>query len=91
MRSFEKITGPKRDKWLVRTVGVLIVVIGCVLLSSAWAVAFPWPAALLGSLTAAGLILVDMIAWWTRTVSRIYLADAVVELAILTGWGLCWT
>ncbi len=28
MRSFEMVTGPKRDKWLVKTVGALITAIG---------------------------------------------------------------
>ena len=34
MRSFESVTGPKADKWLVRTVGVLVTVIGSVLVIS---------------------------------------------------------
>jgi hypothetical protein len=28
LRTFEAITGPKRDKWLVRTVGILAAAIG---------------------------------------------------------------
>ena len=35
MRSFEAVTGPKRDKWLVNTVGALIVTIGSTILISA--------------------------------------------------------
>ena len=35
MRSFEMVTGPKRDKWLVKTVGALITAIGSTLLFSA--------------------------------------------------------
>ena len=31
MRSFEAITGPKVDRWLVKTVGALVAVIGCAL------------------------------------------------------------
>jgi len=34
MRSFEAITGPKADKRLVRTVGVLVTVIGGVLVAA---------------------------------------------------------
>ena len=34
MRSFERVTGPKTDTWLVRTVGVLVTVIGGVLAAS---------------------------------------------------------
>jgi hypothetical protein len=28
MPSFEAVTGPKRERWLVRTVGVLVLAIG---------------------------------------------------------------
>ena len=35
MRSFEAVTGPKVDRWLVKTVGVLIAVIGASLLADA--------------------------------------------------------
>lgn len=28
MRTFERVTGPKTDKWLVKTAGVLITAIG---------------------------------------------------------------
>src|SRR5215207_8935539 len=31
MRSFEAVTGPKVDRWLVKTVGALVAVIGCAL------------------------------------------------------------
>ena len=34
-RAFEAATGPKREWWLVQTVGALVTVIGCVLLSGA--------------------------------------------------------
>ena len=32
IRTFERVTGPKVDRWLVKTVGVLVTVIGAVLL-----------------------------------------------------------
>ena len=35
MRTFEAVTGPKADKWLVKTVGVLVGVVGAVLMLSA--------------------------------------------------------
>src|SRR5215212_7107379 len=31
MRTFEAVTGPKVDRWLVKTVGALVAVIGCAL------------------------------------------------------------
>ena len=30
MRTFEKVTGPKTDEWLVKTVGLLIAVSGAI-------------------------------------------------------------
>jgi protein-S-isoprenylcysteine O-methyltransferase Ste14 len=32
IKTFEKLTGPKTDKWLVKTVGVVVTVIGSVLM-----------------------------------------------------------
>jgi hypothetical protein len=32
MRTFERVTGPKLDKWLVKTVGILVTVAGTTLL-----------------------------------------------------------
>ena len=36
IRGFMAVTGPKTDLWLVRTVGVLLVVIGVTLLRAVW-------------------------------------------------------
>src|SRR5947208_2053294 len=36
IRSFMKVTGPKQDLWLVRTVGVLVTVIGMSLAVAVW-------------------------------------------------------
>jgi hypothetical protein len=45
MRSFEAVTGRKRDRWLVRTVGLLAVAFGSLLLRDASRARLPaWPA-----------------------------------------------
>jgi hypothetical protein len=36
LRTFEMVTGPKTDDWLVRMVGLLAAAIGAALLSGAW-------------------------------------------------------
>ena len=36
IRSFERITGPKVDRWLVKTVGALVSVVGAVIGLAAW-------------------------------------------------------
>ena len=85
-RSFEAVTGPKVDFWLVRTVGALITVIGAVLLlgsrRSRWVPEFTFLAA--GS--ALCLAIVDIVGVAVRRISPIYLLDAVGELALVAAW-----
>jgi hypothetical protein len=82
MPSFLAVTGPKTDLWLVRTVAVLITVIGASLLTAARAPA-PGPGIrVLAVGSALGLACVDVIGWATGTISAVYLADAVVEIPL---------
>ncbi len=84
-RSFEWVTGRKREPWLVKTVALLMIAIGVTLRSSPHgddpssrrlgigsALAFAW---------------VDL--WYggiRRRISAIYLLDAVVEAALIALW-----
>src|SRR5919106_4031462 len=61
MRSFEAVTGPKTDRWLVKTVGVLVGVIGAVLISAGRNRRVTTESALLAAGSAAGLAAVDTI------------------------------
>jgi hypothetical protein len=86
LRSFEKVTGPKTDGWLVKTVGGLLAVIGATLIVGS---APPGPARalrLLGTGSAAVLALVDVIYASRGRISRIYLADAALQTAIGALW-----
>ena len=86
MRSFEAVTGPKADRWLVKTVGVLVAVIGASLLQGERR---PSPSlATLGAASAAGLGAVETIYTARRRISRVYLLDAVLELCIVAAWVL---
>jgi hypothetical protein len=85
MRSFEMVTGPKRDKWLVKTVGALITAIGSTLLFSAAREPESETARNLGISTALALIGIDSIYSIRGTISKIYLMDAAVEAAIVGG------
>ncbi|HSE66512.1 MAG TPA: hypothetical protein VLB12_05980 [Gemmatimonadales bacterium] len=82
--SFELVTGPKTDDWLVRMVGLLVVLIGGTL---AVAVRRDAVQTLEITLLAAGATLAfSFIDIWyavTGRISRIYLADASLELALL--------
>jgi len=86
MRSFEAVTGPKADKWLVRTVGVLVSVIGGVLVAAGARGKITGEVAGLAIGSAVGLGLIDTVYATRGRISRIYLADAALEAAIAAGW-----
>jgi hypothetical protein len=83
MSSFEQVTGPKRDKWLVKTVGAIITAIGSTLLFSAAREPESETARNLGISTALALIGIDSIYSVRGTIPKIYLADAAVEAALV--------
>ena len=88
MPSFEAVTGPKVDKWLVKTVGILVAVIGGVLVSAAARRQVTPETAALAVGTAAGLGAIDTIYASTGRIAPIYLADAAVEAGIVAAWGM---
>jgi hypothetical protein len=84
--SFQAVTGPKIDLWLVRTVGVLVTVIGAVLVTAARRGVISSEITLLAVGSALGLAAIDIIYVLSGTISPVYLADAVVELGFVAGW-----
>ena len=78
--SFELVTGPKTDFWLVRTVGVLVAVIGFVLGIGGMRRPRSLQAIALASASAIGLSAVDLNYALRGRISRVYLLDALVEL-----------
>jgi len=83
LRTFERVTGPKVDDWLVQTVGVLAAVIGTALLIGARQ-ARPSPETLVLSIgAAAGFAAVDLFFVLAGRIPLIYLADAAVEVLVL--------
>ncbi|MBN9164817.1 MAG: hypothetical protein BGO98_41560 [Myxococcales bacterium 68-20] len=85
MPSFVAVTGPKREGWLVKTVGVLIVVTGTALLVGARAKEWK-TVSVLGAGAAASLGGISFIYASKRRISPIYLLDALSELAITAVW-----
>jgi hypothetical protein len=67
---------------------VLVIVIGGVLLTAARGKYFGLEITVLASGSALGLAGIDTIYALSRTISPIYLADAVVELGFVAGWML---
>ena len=86
MASFERVTGRKVDRWLVQTVGGLTAVNGLTQLAAASSPQGLRLARLLGMGTAGVLAGIDVIHGSRGRISRVYLADAVVELAFAAAW-----
>jgi hypothetical protein len=84
------VTGPKVDVWLVRTVSVLVTVVGEVIAMAAWRRAITPEILLLAVGCAAALAAVDVVYVARRVIPRIYLADAVAELLLIVGWAVAW-
>jgi hypothetical protein len=85
-RSFEAVTGPKLEGWLLKTVGALLVATGATLIQAARRRRVTPEVALLGAGTAAVLGAVDFRYGSTGRIAPVYLADGVVESAIVAGW-----
>lgn len=71
--SFQRVTGPKTDLWLVKTVGVLVAVIGATLLAVG------------SALDLAGIHLVYTLG---GRISPVYLLDAAAEIGLGLLWGI---
>ena len=86
IRTFMLVTGPKTDIWLVKTVGLLVTVIGVILLLWASNGYVPNEGFWLAILSAAALTAIDVVYVAKRVISPIYLVDAVAELLLITAW-----
>jgi hypothetical protein len=88
--SFEAVTGPKTDDWLVHMVGLLAGVIGAALGVAAAHDRHRAPEIVVLAAGAA-LAFAGIDLWYVLNgpISAIYLADALIELALL--FGLTWT
>lgn len=88
MRTFEAVTGPKTDKWLVRTVGLLLAVDGGALVMAARRGRIPPEVAVVGGGSAAALAATDLVYALRGRISRVYLLDAALQLALTAGWAM---
>jgi hypothetical protein len=85
MTSFEAVTGPKTDDWLVQMVALLVVVIGTTIgwgVRRAREVVAP-ETVLLALLSAASFTGIDLVHALAGRISPIYLADAGVEIVLM--------
>ncbi len=88
MRTFVAITGPKTDLWLVKTVGLILAVIGAVLVYAELTASINPPVTALAIGAAASLAIVEIVYVVKRVISPIYLGDAAVELLLLAWWAI---
>jgi len=88
MESFLAVTGPKTDLWLVRTVGMLIAVIGFALLVAAFRRNAGTEVRTLAMGSAVGLAAIDVIYVTLGVIPPVYLLDAVAEGVLLAGWAM---
>lgn len=90
--SFEAVTGPKRDDWLVKTIGGLIAVVGATLAVAGWRGRVTPEIALLGAAGAAALCAADLRYATRGRISKVYLLDALAEAPFVAGWlGWAWS
>lgn len=90
IRSFQRVTGPKTDIWLVKTVGALVLVVGAVLAVAGARRTRVVEVPLLAGGSAAALIAIDVVYVTRRVISPIYLLDALAESALTTAWFVAW-
>jgi hypothetical protein len=86
LRSFEAVTGKKREGWLVQTTGALIAAVGCALLAGAFERRRSPAVKTLGIASAAALGAADVVFVGKGRIPRVYLGDAAAELALIAGW-----
>ena len=84
--SFERVTGPKTDFWLVRTVGAVLATVGAAMLVGAARGTATPETRVLAVGGAAALATVDVVYAGRGRISKIYLLDAAAELALAAGW-----
>jgi hypothetical protein len=85
MRTFEAVTGPKTDDWLVQTVGVLAATIGATLVVGSRRQPPNRETLTLAALSIVSFTAVDVVFVANGTISRIYLVDAGLQAVFAVG------
>jgi hypothetical protein len=82
MRTFEAVTGPKRDRWLVKMVGALALANGAVLAYGASRERIAPETIALAAASAAAFAAIDVVYVVRGTIAPVYLGDAAAEVAL---------
>lgn len=86
IKSFMIVTGPKNDIWLVKTVSVVLLAIGCTFITHAITRNAKGPAIVLGLFTSFGLAVIDFYYATANVISSVYLVDGIIETIFGTVW-----
>ena len=86
LRTFEAVTGPKVDGWLVKTTGVLITAIGAGLTTAGLRGRVTPDLKLVAVGAAAGLAAIDVVYVSRGRIARVYLLDALAEVGLIGAW-----
>lgn len=86
IRSFEKVTGPKVDRWLVKTVAGLLTVIGVVIGRSGMRQRVTPEIAALAIGSSGVLTAIDLVYVRKKRIAPVYLLDAIANLLLIGGW-----
>jgi hypothetical protein len=89
-RSFQAVTGPKIDFWLVQTVGILTAVIGAVLAVAGHRQRVVPELAAVAAGASVGLTAIDVTYVARGRISRVYLVAALVQVLLCAGWVVAW-
>jgi hypothetical protein len=84
--SFEKVFGPKVDRWLVKTVAGLLTVIGAVIGRAGMRRRVTPEIAALAIGSSGVLASIDLVYVSKKRISPIYLLDAAGNLVLIGGW-----
>src|SRR5829696_5619134 len=85
-RAFAAMTGPKREGWLVHTVGLLVTSLGAGLAIAAGRDRVTPELGVIAAGSAASLAAIDVVYVTRGRIRAIYLADAAVEALLVAGW-----
>ncbi len=82
IRSFEAVTGPKTDRWLVKMVGALALANGAALAFGTMQDEIADETLVLATCSALAFASIDVVYVARRRISPVYLGDAALELAL---------
>lgn len=86
MRSFERVTGNKRDEWLVRSVALLMLCVVATLETQRRSRRDETAMRVLGATSAGALGSVALIGPLVGRISPVYLMDAAVDTTLMLLW-----